>query len=112
MKKRKLKRVTPPASAVVIGVGWYTPSEWERVKATAIDPDVFEDSFSEWESMADDSFALERKRYPNAVKVFIDADELLAWCHLRAQANNSGARSEFVVQKLQASAPSTPSQKC
>ena len=38
-----------------VAVGWYTPDEWDRVKAVAADPEVLENSFQEWEAMATDA---------------------------------------------------------
>jgi hypothetical protein len=114
MKKRKLQKMFPPPSEVVPGVTWYSPSEWARVKATAIDPVRFENTFPEWESMANESFELVRERYPNAVKVFIVADEFFVWCHLRAQTNSADARAEFVAEKLRTTPPpvtANPSKK-
>jgi hypothetical protein len=105
MKKRKLQQLFPRPSEVVLGVTWYSASEWARVKATAIDADLFEDSFSAWEAMATKSFVRIRKLYPNAVKVFIVADEFFAWCLQRARTNTSGARSEFVAEKLRTTPP-------
>lgn len=37
---------------LVIGVTWYTPESWAAVKATATDPECFEDSFDKWKTMA------------------------------------------------------------
>lgn len=85
---------------LVLGVCWYTPREWERMKATATDPDRFEDSFSEWEAMANENLTLIRTAYPNAVKVFVAADDFHAWCFLRGKANDSDARAEFVSETL------------
>ena len=105
MKKRKRQQNSLPPPDAVLGVTWYAPSEWARVKATAIDPDRFENTFPEWESMATENFELLRLRYPNAVKVFIVADELLAWCNLRCRPNSADARAEFVSTKLLGAAP-------
>ncbi len=55
--------------------------------------------------MAKISFERLRNHYPNAVKVFITADEFFAWCYLRAHANNSEARAQFTADKLRATLP-------
>jgi hypothetical protein len=33
------------------------------------------------------------------MKVLVNADELLAWCLLRKQQNNAGARAQFVSER-------------
>ncbi|MBD8532712.1 MULTISPECIES: hypothetical protein [unclassified Massilia] len=108
-KKPKGQQADPSPSDMVVGIGWYIEPEWARMKATAIDFDVFEDSFSEWESMASDNLKLVRKANPNTVKVFIRADEFFTWCHLRALTNIAETRAEFVAEKLRATTPSLPS---
>jgi hypothetical protein len=109
MKKRKRQQVNPSPSDTVVGIGWYTPPEWARVKTTATDADLLEATFPEWEAMATDSLVMVRKRYPNATKVFIAADEFLTWRHLRALPNDAKTRAEFVAEKLRATTPSLPS---
>ena len=38
--------------SLAIGVTWYPPETWTEVKATAVDPDCFEESFEKWKAMA------------------------------------------------------------
>ena len=38
--------------SLVIGVTWYTEETWAQVKATATDPECFEDSFEKWKAVA------------------------------------------------------------
>lgn len=96
MAKAKVQNTT------IVGICWYTQDDWARVKETATDPDVFESTFTEWEAMAEVNLSYVLKAYPNAQKVLIDADEFLAWCHLRRRPNNSDARAEFVSDKVRA----------
>jgi hypothetical protein len=109
MKKRslmdRLRAKKAQRLETVVGVCWYTPEEWERVKATATDPDIFEESFSDWEIMANESFDLVRAAYPDTVKVFVSADEFLAWCIGTGKVNNSDARTEFVSELLRKRVP-------
>lgn len=100
MKKNAMSQDT-----TVIGVCWYVPDEWGAVKASATDADLFENTFAEWEAMAGKSFAMVRRAHPKALKVYIQAEELLAWCHLRARVNSSDARVEFVSEKVQTLIP-------
>lgn len=90
LREKKALRMGPP-----VGVCWYVPQEWARVKAAAADPEAFEDSFQEWETMANAAFALIRKHHPGAVKAFLSADAFLAWCQSEGKINNSTARAEF-----------------
>ena len=88
-------------SDAVVGVGWYAPEDWARVRATATDPESFEDSFVEWEACATGGLAVIRKGYPNATKVMVCANHFLAWCLFEKKVNNSSSRSEYVAHLLE-----------
>ena len=103
MKKRNpfgsLLRKKTEGTEVVVAIAWYTPENWERVKAAATDPGLFEATFAEWEAMAIDGLATIRKAYPNARKFHVESSDLLAWCLAHGRANDSEARTEFVSEK-------------
>jgi hypothetical protein len=40
------------SQSMVIGLTWYTADTWAQVKATATDPECFEESFDKWKAMA------------------------------------------------------------
>ena len=85
---------------LVVGVAWYTEQEWARVRACAADPDGFEATYPEWLKMAEDALKEIRREVGNPVKVFVDADELAAWCLTSGKANDSSARAQFASEKL------------
>ena len=37
---------------MIIGVVWYTTSEWSKTKASATDPERFEETYEEWLQVA------------------------------------------------------------
>jgi hypothetical protein len=82
-----------------VAVGWYAPEEWARVKAAAADPEVFENSYQEWEAMATDALSDLLKAGVTPVKVFVSADELLPWCLAHGKPVRATARAEFVLEK-------------
>lgn len=103
MKKPNLLerlRAKKQAGSLVLGVTWYTEENWARVKSTATDPERFEATYAEWNAMAIEAFTKIKKHGVNAVKFFVNPDELLAWCKLHDKPNNASSRSEFVVEKL------------
>ncbi|MBS1139334.1 MAG: hypothetical protein H6R13_787 [Proteobacteria bacterium] len=95
----KAKRRT---QAMVIGVTWYTPETWAEVKATAVDPECFEESFEKWKAMA----VLARRNFQRsgvmALEYQIVPEEFFAWCEKNGQENNSTARGEYVSERLSA----------
>lgn len=86
--------------AMLVGVTWYNQETWARVKATAADPERFEDSFQEWEAMAITAIRDLLRSGVRAMKVPIMPEEFAAWCALHDKLNNAEARAEFVSEQL------------
>lgn len=87
---------------MIVAVVGYTPETWAQVKATATDPQCFEDTFEKWHQAA---FAARRefqRAGVQAVECQIEPEEFAAWCTANQQENNATARAEFVSQCLQA----------
>ena len=98
----QLLRAKKRNKALIVGLTWYTEETWAQVKATAKDPDRFENSFPEWKAMA---FSAKRdilRTGVRAVEYQIEPQEFFAWCVLNNQENNAEARAEFVSVKLNA----------
>lgn len=98
-QRLKAKRRT---QTLIIGVTWYTEETWSQVKATATDPNCFEESFEKWKTMA----VLARREFQRsgvrALEFLIDPADFAAWCAENNQENNATARSEFVSVRLSA----------
>ena len=62
----------------------------------------FDASFSEWATMAMDTFAALRMAGLDPVKIYIASEEFLAWCFIREEKNNAEARTRFVAEKVRA----------
>lgn len=95
----KAKRRT---QSLVIGVTWYTPETWAQVKATAVDPECFEESFEKWKAVAVAARRNFQRSGVMALECQIDPDEFFAWCARNGQENDSTARGEYVSEKLSA----------
>jgi hypothetical protein len=95
----KAKRRT---QSMVIGVTWYTPETWAQVKATAVDPECFEESFEKWKVMAVAARRNFQRSGVMALECQIEPEEFAAWCVRNGQENNSTSRGEYVSEKLSA----------
>lgn len=84
----------------VAGVTWYTEENWLRVKASALDPERFEATYTEWNAMATEAFANLQRTGINVVKFSVRFDQLLPWCLLHNKPNNASSRAEFVSEML------------
>jgi hypothetical protein len=90
------------SQSMVIGVTWYTPETWVQVKATAVDPECFEDSFEKWKTMAVAARRNFQRSGVMALECQIFPDEFFAWCAQNERQNDSTARGEYVSEKLSA----------
>jgi hypothetical protein len=105
MKKPSLHqrlRAKNRSQSLLIGVTWYTEETWNQIKATASDPECFEDSFPKWEAMAIKARREFQRSGVRAVEFHIIPEDFFAWCALNSQENNSTSRAEFVSEKLSA----------
>ena len=104
MKKRNLLerlRLRKQAHSSVVGVTWYAEEQnWRRVKAAAVDPERFEETYAEWKAMAVEAVGDLKRVGVSAVKIFVVPDELLSWCMLHNKPNNAASRAEFVSERL------------
>lgn len=50
MTKRKKKRPSRKRTQdeLTVGIAWYTPDQWERVKLLADDADALDDTYNDW----------------------------------------------------------------
>lgn len=100
-------RAKKRSQSIVAGVTWYIEETWAQVKASASDPERFEESFPEWEAMAISALSKLRSSGVRAVEFHIIPQELFAWCALNSKVNNAASRAEFVSEKLKAAHGST-----
>jgi hypothetical protein len=98
--KRWRKRKLSDHRGMVVGVAWYSPAEWERLRAAVPDPDNLEETYEEWEAMASAALAQFEESGVNAKRVPVEAEEFLTWCSSKKLEPDSSARSQFAVEKL------------
>ena len=91
-----------------VGVAWYDERNWERVKGSSTDPELFEATFDEWVAMAEKTLGNLLAAGVVAEKVLVDAGDLLAWCLAKGLTNGRAARAKFVSQQLQRKSASRP----
>ena len=101
MGKKKRLQKKAAGVPVIIGVAWYSPSQWARLREVSTDPKQLEQTYQEW--MA----AYERTTRGLAAKgmllrkVPIDVAELEKWCRERKKPIDGEARTEYVLEIVQ-----------
>ena len=90
------------SQSLMVGITGYTEETWAAVKATASDPDCFEDSFAKWKAVAVAARREFQRSGVRAVEFQIIPQEFFAWCALNDCENNATARADFVSERLTA----------
>jgi hypothetical protein len=85
---------------VVVGVAWYRPEQWQRIRDISSDTDYLEDTYEEWLHLAEQKLAELIAAGLSVEKVDIDSEQLIAWCNERGLDINGEARSSYTVERL------------
>jgi hypothetical protein len=84
----------------IVGIAWYTPEQWARLKLLADDSEALDDTYKAWLKNANGHIRGLKKQGLQLVKVPLDVDEWVAWCQKKGKALDGAARSEFVSRKV------------
>ncbi len=96
MKKNRKKKEVEPLT-VKLGVAWYKPEQWKRLREVCEDRDNIEDTFDEWQVNAEKGIRIMRSQGAIPQKVLFDVEEFLAWCSVKGLPHNGESRSEFTA---------------
>lgn len=78
MTKRKTKRQLLQKQTQhepIVGVAWYTPEQWDLLKALAIDAEAMDDTHKDWLKNATDRVRWLKEQGFQVVEVPIDINE-------------------------------------
>lgn len=103
MKKPPLMqrlRAKKQAKHTIISVTWYANADvWLEMKSAATDPDRFESTYEEWQSVVNEAIAEFEKNGHKVIKYNVVPSEYFAWCLAQGKERNAASRAEFVAQK-------------
>ena len=85
---------------IKMGIAWYKPEQWERLREISIDRKDIEFTYTEW--LANAQRALQQILFSGqpAQKVEVDVEELFSWCKSIGLEVNGKSRSAFAAEKL------------
>jgi hypothetical protein len=83
-----------------VGIVWYTKEEWQKMKEISSDSERFENTFKEWEQMANKSLIDMKASGIVAQKVFIKTDEFIVWCKIHSLSFDASSRSKYITEIL------------
>ena len=96
---RKVKKHRDSKS-LVMGVSWYRPEQWERLREISEDKEHFAMTYEA--SLLDSENKikqLEAQGY-RPVKVEVDVEEMLTWCSTQGLSVTPETRTKFTMTKL------------
>jgi hypothetical protein len=85
---------------LLVGVAWYSPAQWQRLRDISDDPDDMPDSYVEWLRLAEENLNYLRRSGIKVKKVDIDCEELVRWCNEQGLKITGEARSRYALQKV------------
>jgi hypothetical protein len=85
-----------------VGMAWYRPEQWDRLRELSADVEVLEANHAEWLTFATRTFEDLRKRGIPVEKVDVDVEEIWAWCQRQGRPMDGKTRADYVVQIMNA----------
>jgi len=81
-------------------MAWYSPDQWDRLRAVAADKEKLEQPYAEWAAGAGKGLAELNQAGAIVEKVTVDVNELEQWCRNKNLAIDAGARAQFAAERL------------
>jgi len=85
---------------MVTGIAWYRPEQWKRLREVSDDVGNLEETYESWLETAE---RLIREAIPADItieRVYLDVEEVLAWCNFHGLPMNAQSRSRYVSEKI------------
>lgn len=82
-------------------VATYNREQWQRLREVATDRETLEATWEEWQAVKDQQVARLRSSGFQVHEVAVDVDGLEEYCRQRGVANDSAARAEYAVYRMQ-----------
>jgi hypothetical protein len=85
---------------VVVGLAWYRPEQWQRVRDISADADDLEDSYDKWLRLAEQKLQELKASGYAFEKVDVNSESLIRWCNERGVEVDGHARSQYAADRL------------
>jgi len=97
--RRKIKRQgTRPKT--LVGVAWYSAAQWQQLREISADAELLEATYEEWLLAAEQTFKEMTASGAALIKVPIELQDLIQWCHEKKVPIDAEARARYVVEIL------------
>ena len=99
MKRRKIRKRSDEVR-LILGICWYTPDEFIRMKQIAIDGGDFEATYEEWLHSAERARKVLKRQNVNSQKVHVKTEDFRLWCVKNDLLTNGASRTRYVAEIL------------
>src|SRR5271165_839915 len=103
MKNRRKATNRDTQQGSILGVAWYSPTQWQQMREVAADAEQLETTYQEWLVAAERAFKEMTASGIAPIKVPIEAQDLINWCLKRNVPIDAKARAQYVVEVLRGS---------
>jgi hypothetical protein len=100
LKGNKSDKNMEGESDIIGALAWYRPEQWARLLEVSVDRDSLEKTYDEWLRLAEKSMFDFKRIGITPKKVYIDIEELVAWCQAKKRSVTATARAEFAQELL------------
>jgi HD superfamily phosphodiesterase len=86
--------------SLVMGVTWYHPEQWERLREIVEDKENFDKTYEESVLDSENKIKQLEAQGMRPVKVEVDVEEMLTWCSAQGLSVTPETRTKFMMTKL------------
>lgn len=95
-----MKKPNESQNRILVGVAWYRPEQWQRIRDISVDAIDMHDSYEEWLRSAEQNIKELSISGLDLEKVDVGSEQLILWCNIRGLEVNGQARSQYVSERL------------
>jgi hypothetical protein len=95
-----MKKSKESQNKMVVGIAWYRPEQWQRVRDISADADALQDSYEAWLQLAEGELKKLQSSGLRVEKVDIDSEQLILWCNEQGVEVSAQARARYAAEKL------------
>ena len=95
-----MKKPNESQNRILVGVAWYRPEQWQRIRDISVDAVDMHDSYEEWLRSAEQNIKEISISGLDLEKVDVNSEQLILWCNIRGLEVNGQARSQYVSERL------------
>jgi len=86
--------------SLVMGVTWYRPEQWERLREIVEDKENFDKTYEESRLDSETQIKQLESQGLRPVKVEVDVEEMIKWCSDQGLSVTPETRTKYTITKL------------